>query len=536
MKGKIAIFAVFLLLLIALPLLPTQARPGALQVEWQQYLPGVSAHTVVESSDGGYVVLGVSATVKEENGHKEYDTKTPLLLKTDASGNVVWQKAFHGEGIRLELNSLIKTTDGGFAVGGVDFFLIGETTAVTNNVCLIKVDEEGNEQWRKSLPGYNASISAEITTGDMRSLIQTSDGGYAIVTSYNYWMYITEAWLVKTDESGNLQFTKSINSGAPLTLSQSTNGYTLVSSTFGRGGSGGKTTITQIDFEGNTQWSKDYGDYQQNPYATCAAPTSDGGYIVACQINANRQSWVMRVDSQGNMLWNRTYAYGSNFSTFKSVTQTKEDGFLFIGDAMEPTYTVGPNTLFYTWIVKTDGSGIVEGQHAFSGSSDPRSTIQSTDDGYVFTGTWRLNDIGNEKIWLVKLKPQLVSPDTLPPPIVILSPQATTYPLAGNISLTYFTDNTIAKTTYSIDNQPIQPLSENTTIIGLAAGSHTLTVYGEDAFGNHESAETTFTVGNLGGGLDFLWLILGVALIIAVIAVVSFTLGFCVHKRKSSQK
>jgi hypothetical protein len=38
------------------------------------------------------VVLG-GATVKEENGHKEYDTKTPLLLKTDASGNVV-AKAF----------------------------------------------------------------------------------------------------------------------------------------------------------------------------------------------------------------------------------------------------------------------------------------------------------------------------------------------------------------------------------------------------------------------------------------------------------
>ena len=531
-RRLLSLLGVSLLFFLTLPSLQVQARPGAFEVEWQQQLPGTGTTDIVQSSDGGYAVLGASATVKEENGYKEYVSRTPLLTKTDSKGNMIWQKTFESQGIRLELNNLIKTTDGGYAVGGVDVFQIGETTAVRNEICLIKLDNQGNEQWRKLMPSYNSSISAEVTTGDFRSLIQTNDGGFAMVTAYNYWMYITESWFVKTDSSGNLQFSKSISSGSPLLLSQSEQSYTLVGSYFGRGGSGGKITITQISSEGNTQWSKDYGDYQQNPYATSAAPTSDGGYIVACQINVNRQSWVIRVDIQGTMLWNKTYAYGSNFSTFESVTQTKDDGFLFAGDAMEPTYTVGPYTLFYTWIVKTDGSGKVEGQHVFSGSSDPRSTIQSADGSYIFAGTWRLNDIGNEKIWLVKLKPQLISPDTLPPPIVILSPQATTYPLAGNISLTYFADNTIATTTYSIDNQPAQPISENTTIIGLPAGSHTLTVYGEDAFGNLESAETTFTVGSF-GGQDSSLLIVGGTVI--VVAIVSFALGVYLQKRRTAK-
>jgi hypothetical protein len=175
-----------------------------------------------------------------------------------------------------------------------------------------------------------------------------------------------------------------------------------------------------------------------------------------------------------------------------------------------------------------DSLGMMESQIAFSGASSPRSIIQTDDGGYVFVGTWRLNDIGNQEIWLVKFTPTAIPPEELPSSVLILSPENKIYPL-GNISLTYVIDETISWIDYSLDGQANSTLAGNTTIIGLPEGAHNLKVYAHDGVGNTETAEIDFTVGEPFPTI----IIIEVALLIVIVAIASFVLGVKVHERKS---
>jgi len=99
------------------------------------------------------------------------------LTQIDAAGGIVWKRAFGGHsGPSWSANSLIRTTDGGFAFVATD----------ASKGCLYKTDMMGNLQWKKFLfPGYAYSMS------------QTPDSGY-LVSGVNYGTY-----LMKTNAVGD---------------------------------------------------------------------------------------------------------------------------------------------------------------------------------------------------------------------------------------------------------------------------------------------------------------------------------------------
>jgi hypothetical protein len=69
-------------------------------------------------------------------------------------------------------HSLIQTSDGGYAIAGSTCsFGAGEA-----DVYVVKLDANGNLQWTKTIGGPRLMTRA-------LSLIQTSDGGYAIAGS-----------------------------------------------------------------------------------------------------------------------------------------------------------------------------------------------------------------------------------------------------------------------------------------------------------------------------------------------------------------
>jgi hypothetical protein len=111
----------FLICLSAFFSIPsTKADAVVLQVEWQQFLPGISGSSVIQTSDGGYLALGVNASIqKNDLGEDVFVNQEPILVKTNASGNVIWTKIYHVEGGGLELSKVIQTNDGGYALGGV---------------------------------------------------------------------------------------------------------------------------------------------------------------------------------------------------------------------------------------------------------------------------------------------------------------------------------------------------------------------------------------------------------------------------------
>jgi PKD repeat protein len=80
--------------------------------------------------------------------------------------------------------------------------------------------------------------------------------------------------------------------------------------------------------------------------------------------------------------------------------------------------------------------------------------------------------------------------DVIPPTIVILSPQNTSY--YGSIPLTFTVDEPVSWIGCSLDNQANVTTVGDTILTGLAGGSHTIVVYANDTSGNMGASDKVF--------------------------------------------
>ena len=109
-----------------------------------------SGNSVQQTSDGGYIVAGVTASF----GARGQDV---LLLKYDGSGTLQWARTAGGTGDDAA-DFVQQTSDGGYIVSGhTASFGTGQ------NVLLLKYDAAGTLQWAKSGGGSISSTSVQQT-------------------------------------------------------------------------------------------------------------------------------------------------------------------------------------------------------------------------------------------------------------------------------------------------------------------------------------------------------------------------------------
>lgn len=411
-ENSIAVSTLTLLIcLSALFTIPsTKADADLLQMQWQQFLPGISGSSVIQTSDGGYLALGVNASIqKNDLGEDVFADQEPILVKTDASGNIIWTKTYHAEGGRLELSKVIQTNDGGYALGGVyvvqNVFLNKE-----NKISLIKIDSQGIVQWSKFLTGYDDSYPDAVGPS-FATFIQTKDQGYVLVSGFWYNVYFQEIWFVRTDSLGNVQLNRTITGGGGLLsiVAASDEGYIIFSEILGRGG-GSKFCAVKIDSNGNTLWTKTY--IQQNSvssYATCGIAASDGGYILGgYSILDKDNGWIVKTDGHGNMLWNASYSYKNYSSSVQSISQAEDGGFMLLGKAITTPRVFDLGSRLFTWATKIDSLGNVQGEIGIEMGNHftrPTSIIQAHDGGFAFVGTWNESfwATSDQRFWFVKI-------------------------------------------------------------------------------------------------------------------------------------
>jgi parallel beta-helix repeat protein len=119
------------------------------------------------------------------------------------------------------------------------------------------------------------------------------------------------------------------------------------------------------------------------------------------------------------------------------------------------------------------------------------------------------------------------------PYIFIICPKNETYS-TSNVSLNFTVDEPNSWISYSLDGNENIPIRENATLPNLSEGSHTLTVYSADMYGNVGASETIyFTVANEPEPEPFPTTLVAVA---SAVSVSAAGLGFLFYFKKSRTK
>lgn len=360
---------------------------------WDEHPTGVK-----QTSDGGFIIVGSivktagsnpnPGDISEPDFTSAADTDT-WVIKTDASGNKIWDKRLGSTSDDLS-EDILETLDGGYLVGAsTNVSLpdndVSEAGRGNYDCWLVRLDNSGVKLWDKRYGGSELDRVIRINSD--------SDGGFIV---------------------GGMSY-----STAGFDRSEATRGSS-------------DAWLVKIDANGNKLWDKSLGGNDFD-FLTNALPTQDGGYLIVSQSSsipgfdrtAGKKStsrfdtWVVKLDANRNILWDKAYGNNSSSTHPKDAILTEDGGAILImqnnstavsGDKTDP----GGNAL---WLIKIDGAGLKVWEKSLDVASGgtpaiSNSSISKTMDGGVIVvghtdsnagGDKTQNSKGGFDTWMVKL-------------------------------------------------------------------------------------------------------------------------------------
>lgn len=313
------------------------------------------AESVQEVSDG-IVIAGYNYAYSW--GDSQYTEG--WLRKTNSYGTLLWTKIYT-EPFQEYIIKSVRQTSNGYILAGISH----DTIANRNVALIIKTDGSGNKLWAKRFEGYEASYAQQTTDGNYVFAGETGGG----------------AWLYKFNNLGNKIWEKiySDATSAASVMQTKDGGFILT------GWTNGKSFLLKTDINGNKVWMY-FG--RNDSTGNFVQQTTDGGYIIAGSnfiYGTNYgDGWGIKTNMFGYRLWDKSFATNSNDDYMYSVKETKDTGFIFAGQTHNPSD--GKNC--DAWIVKTDKLGVVQWNKKIGGyQCDTAKSIQQTKDlGFIFVG------------------------------------------------------------------------------------------------------------------------------------------------------
>ncbi len=342
---------------------------------------------LVQTSDGEYVISGDTSSFGA--GGSDY-----WLIKIDAAGNGVWNKTYGGNLTESE-NAMVQTIDGGFAMAGnTNSFGAG-----SNDFWLVKTDAAGNKQWNKTYGGNGSDLAVTV--------FQTSDGGFAIAgLTSSFGAGGMDAWLVKTDSAGNMQWNKTYGgTGADYAFSvvqTGDGGYAVSGPTASFGAGSMDVWLFKTDASGNMVWNKTYGGTGYE-WMDQMIKTADGGYAISGYTSSfgagGTDVWLVKADASGNMQWNKTYGGTANDNGFHLLQETG-GGYVIVGSTL--SFGAGGSDV---WLIKTDSSGSMLWNQTYGGTGSDvgSSVVQASNGGYALAGSTSSFGAGSNDFYVIKV-------------------------------------------------------------------------------------------------------------------------------------
>lgn len=311
-------------------------------VLWSKTVGGTRISDVVQTPTGMYYVAGENNVSSNTNFY---------LVKLDANGNILWARTYGKTGDPDNLYSMALTPDGGVILSGNGDSLTGAGFLPVGYI--VKVDSSGNHQWSRCMSGGNGEIfyvTKPVSAGGYLSCGYTGSFGSPVGT---------EAYAVRWDANGNVLWTSVFGHSNRFDriydFVEKPNGGFFVT------GKGLYTSTTDnlwmasLDNAGQVVWHHNYNMYddvqrilrlQDGNLAVC-------GYNVDFNLGIYNQSYLIKTDTIGSVMWAKQYGAGGSIDDkISCVQETSDGGFIFSGS----TYGTGNGRT--SWVVRADSGGV----------------------------------------------------------------------------------------------------------------------------------------------------------------------------------
>jgi len=332
------------------------------------YSAGVKTYgySVLETSDGGYAVLGGTAS-------------NIFLFRTDALGDTLWARLYQGNATSVGDHAILQDNDGGFICCG----------ALRDSAYILKVNGNGDSLWGKTL-----------IPGGLSAIEHTVDGGFIACGLSAGWGIL----LVKLDHDGNIQWNKVLDDPNPFILYLVYSVKQIADSGFVVGGykensyTGQNTALLyRIKQNGDSLWLKKYENMGGSEGLSVNLAGNNGYYLCGVRSIPGFSALAMRLNSAGDTIWTRS-VNGWGEQTYYSGETLPDGGLIACG------VTADPDNISRILLVRYSCSGDSLWARKFNllNKSWGFSIRTTTDAGYIITGISDEASFGKGSAYLIK--------------------------------------------------------------------------------------------------------------------------------------
>lgn len=278
------------------------------QVMWEYvYDEGFTEHgyTMINTPDGGFLIAG-------DRRATQTSTTNAYLIKLDANGQLIWSKEYGDEDHHQQAFSIIPSIDGGY-------LLLGRAENIETNdldIYLVAIDNDGAVVWEQSYGDDNKQEGFDLAI--------YQDGYVLAGKTYNDANDSNDAYIARIDGSGTLLWEQaygSMETDIAYTVAATNDNHIVFG---GLTGFNSNVYLSKIDATGEVVWSKSFGGVLGDE-AHDLLETSDGDLVIAGiseQSASNIDLFLTKVNSSGNILWERTLGSPSNTEIAPALTAT----------------------------------------------------------------------------------------------------------------------------------------------------------------------------------------------------------------------
>ena len=289
-----------------------------------------------------------------------------------------FQKTYFG------INSIVSNS---MTIVGNDVLILGKDQSFPSKIVLININMNGQVQSNR-----NYSFNSNLDNG----YIVSSGTNRYLFGSNNAGSLLSNIFMAKIQATGQIIWSKEIVHTDSIGFKQA---VAINNSAIIVGGNILTNTkqnifIAKTDSSGNILWSKSIGTTNNNEELHSIEPTSDGGFLVSgtSDLNdINGDIFVMKIDSSGQHLWNRTFDFVINSFSNNIANHGVEssNGQIYVCGTSK-TYQVSPNDEVWTpFVLKLSSNGsfiYLKSYEINSGNNGATKIKERNSNEFVFAG------------------------------------------------------------------------------------------------------------------------------------------------------